>query len=102
MIIHLRNENDARNLTFDVLAKAYLVTYDNEDNSISVVKWRNAPERLFPILKHGGTSSISIEDYYELRDFIVETYYPKSNPYELNNDCGFIHPPPPLFPGLNL
>ena len=75
MIIHLNNQYEAQTIPFDVLTKAYLVTFEYSENMIGVVKWRNAPERLLRILKIGVTSYISREDYYELRDFIVDTYY---------------------------
>lgn len=88
MIIHLKNEYEAGRLPLQEFQRAYLVTFDADDGTVVVTKFRNAPSRLLRVLKHGGGTKISREDYYELRDFIFNMYY-----HELNNDCGFVNPP---------
>ena len=77
MIIHLQNEDEAKTIPFDVLARAYLVTFEYSENMVGVMKWRNAPEGFSWSLKHGGISYITRENYKELHDFIIKTYYHK-------------------------
>lgn len=76
MIIHLINSYEAERLPRDILFKAYLVSYADDDNTIKILKCRSVPSEL---VKRGigfGQFSISKDEYKELYDFIIDTYYP--------------------------